>query len=67
MDLEGWYWWICSQSSNGDADLENRLRGEGGGEEGEGEKNGESSMEVYTLTYVNSQWELTQGTQTGAL
>ena len=30
----------------------------GGGEEGEGEMNGESSMEAYTLTYeTGSQWE----------
>ena len=27
----------------------------GGGEEGEGEMNGESSMDAYTLTYVNRQ------------
>ena len=27
------------------------------GEAGKGEMNGESSMDVYTLTYVNSQWE----------
>ena len=32
--------------------------GKGGGEEGVSEINGESSMEVYTLTYVNSQWNL---------
>ena len=57
-NLEGWYWLICSQSSNGDADIENRQMGKGGGEEGVGEINGESSMEVYTLTYVNSQWNL---------
>ena len=30
----------------------------GGGEEGEGEMNGESSMDAYTLTYVKRyQWE----------
>ena len=30
----------------------------GGGEEEEGEMNGESSMEAYTLTYeTDSQWE----------
>ena len=33
--------------------------GKGWGEKGVGEINGESSMEVYTLTYVNSQWEFT--------
>ena len=32
-----------------------RLMHEGGGEKREGEMNGESSMEVYTLTYVNRQ------------
>jgi len=40
-NLEGWYWWICSQSSNGDADIENRLMGKSGREEGEDEINGE--------------------------
>ena len=54
-NLEGWYWWIYSQSSNGDADIENRLMDKGGGEQGEGEMNGESSMDAYTLTYVNRQ------------
>ena len=43
----------------------------GRGEEGESERNGESSMEEYTLTFVN-RWPMeiccmTQGTQTGAL
>ena len=65
-NLEGWYWWTCSQSSNGDTDIENR-RGE---EEGEGEMKGESSMEAYTLTYVNTQSKgifcIIQQTQTGA-
>ena len=41
----------------------------GGGEEGEGEVNEESSMEAYALTYVNRQPMgiccMTQGTQTG--
>ena len=42
-----------------------------GEKEGEGEMNAESSMDAYTLTYVNRQpmgicW-MTQGTQTGAL
>ena len=45
--------------------------GQGWGEEGEGETNGESSMEACTLTYVN-RWpmgisRMTQETQTGAL
>ena len=43
----------------------------GGGEEGEGEMNGESSMEAYTLTYVTRQpmgiCSMTQGNQTGDL
>ena len=43
----------------------------GGGEEGEGEMNGGSSMDACTLTYVNREPEgicwMTQGTQTGAL
>ena len=60
-----------SQSSNGDSDTENRLMDKGGEEEGEGEINGESSIEVNTSTYVNRQPMgiccVTQGTQTGAL
>ena len=52
-NLEGWYWWPSSQSSSGDADIENRQMNKGGGEEGEGEMNGESKMEAYTWTYVN--------------
>ena len=35
-----------------ETDIENRLVEKGGGEEGEGEMNGESSMEAYTLPYV---------------
>ena len=38
------------QSSIGDT--ENRLTDKGRGEEGEGETNGKSGMEAYTLTYV---------------
>ena len=37
---------------NWDADIENRLLDKGRGGEGEGEINGESSMDAYTLTYV---------------
>ena len=51
-NLEGSYWWICSQNSNGDTDIENRLRDKGRGEEGESERNGESSMDAYTLISV---------------
>ena len=32
-NLEGWCWWTCSQSSNGD--IEKRLMDKGGGGEGE--------------------------------
>ena len=43
----------------------------GGGKEGEGEMNGQSSMDAYTLVYVNREPMgiccTTQGTQTGAL
>ena len=43
----------------------------GWGVEGEGEMNGDSSMEAYTLTHVNRQPMgvccMTQETQTGAL
>ena len=41
---------ISSQSSNGDAAIENRLMDKGGGEERE--MNGDSSMDTYTLTQV---------------
>ena len=38
-NLEGWYWWIYSQGSIGDAEIENRFMETGQGEEGEGETN----------------------------
>ena len=45
--------------------------GQGWGEEGEGEMNGQSSVDAYTLTYVNRRpmgiCYKTQRTQTGAL
>ena len=41
------------QSSNGDADIKDRLMDKGGGEEGQGKMNGESRVETYTLIYVN--------------
>ena len=54
-NLEAWYWWICSQSSNRDTDIEDRLMDKGG----------------HLLVYVNREpmgiWCTTQGTQTGAL
>ena len=43
-NLEGWYWWIHSQSTNGDTDIKNRLMNKGGGEERENETNGENNM-----------------------
>ena len=46
---ERWYWWAYSQSSN----RKNKLVEKGGEDEGQGEMNGESSMEAYTLPYVN--------------
>ena len=49
-NFQGWYRWIHLQSSNGDADLENRLVDTFG--EGEVGMNSESSIETYTLTYV---------------
>ena len=51
-NLERWYWWTYLQGSNGDADIENGPMNKSGGEEEEGEMNGESSMEAYTLPYV---------------
>ena len=42
-----------SQGISGDIDIENRLMDKGWGVEGEGEMNGDSSMEAYTLTHVN--------------
>jgi len=40
------------QDSSADADIENSLMDKSSGENGEGEMNGESSMEAYTLPYV---------------
>ena len=48
-----------SPMCTGDADRE-QTYGQGWGEEGEGEMNGESSMEAYTLSYMkhtdNGNW-----------
>ena len=59
------------QSSSGDVDIQNRLTDKGGEEEGEGEMNGESSMDSYTVTYVNREsmgiCSMTQGIQIGTL
>ena len=43
---------MFTEGSNGDIDIENRLMNKGRGEEGEGEINGESSMDAYTLISV---------------
>ena len=43
-NLEKWDWWTYLQGSNGDADIENRLRETV--QEGEGGMNEESSMET---------------------
>ena len=48
-NLERWYGWTYLQGSNGDADIENKLRDKGWGEEGEGEMNEKSTMEAYTV------------------
>ena len=57
-----------SHSSDGDAGIENRVTDKGGEQEGEGEMNGESSMDECTPTFVNRQPVgiccMTQGTQT---
>ena len=62
---------ICSRSSSGDADIENRLTDKGGEREREGEMNGETSTDACTPSLVTRQPVgnccLTQGTQTGAL
>ena len=70
-NLEGWYWCISSHSSNGEADIENRLTDKGGGQDEQSEMNGESSMDAYAPTFVNRQpmgiCYMAQGTQTGTL
>ena len=43
-NLEGWYWWTCLQSTNGDADTRNKLVDTAG--EGQGKMNWESSTET---------------------
>ena len=50
-NLERWYWWTYFQGGNGDSDIENRLVDTVW--EGDGGTNRESSMEIYTLPYVN--------------
>ena len=43
---------VHRRGMNGDTDIGNRLMDKSEGEEGEGEMNGESIMEAYTLTYL---------------
>ena len=50
MEPRKMYWWTYLQGSDGDADIENRLVDTVGGQGG---INWESSMETYTLSYVN--------------
>ena len=56
QNLEKCYRRIYLQGSNGETDIENRLRhGERGGE---GEMYGKSNMETYiTICKIDSQWE----------
>ena len=51
-NLEICCWWNYLHVSNEDTDIESRLKEKSEGEEGEGEMNGESIMEAYTLTYL---------------
>lgn len=46
--LEARYWQIYKQSSNWDADIEDRLTDKGGEQQGEGEMNGEQHGRIYT-------------------
>ena len=48
-NLERWYWWTYLQGSDGDTDIEDGLLDKGQGVKGEGEMNGESSMEASAL------------------
>ena len=41
--------------------IENRLTDMGGGEEGEGDMNGESNIEIYnTICKIDNQWEFAE-------
>ena len=46
-------YFLKAPGSNGDAGIENRLADKGRREAREGEMDGESSVEAYTLTHVN--------------
>ena len=55
-NLKWWHWWIYFQGSK--EETENRPMGTVGGEEGEGEKYGESNIEIYNTIYkIGSQRE----------
>ena len=49
-NLERWYWWTCLQGRNGDPDVENRLVNTV--REGKSGMNGETSINIYTWSYV---------------
>ena len=49
-NLERWYWWTCLQGRNGDTDVENRLVNTV--REGKSGMNGETSINIYTWSYV---------------
>ena len=51
-NLERWYWWTYLQGNSEDANIEDSLTDMESREEGEGETEGESIMEAYTLSYV---------------
>ena len=57
-NLKRRHWWISFQGSNGETDVENRPMDKAGGEEGEGERYGESNIQIYnTMCKTDSQWE----------
>ena len=49
-NLEKWCWWTSLQGKNGDSDAENSFVDTAG--EGESGTNGESSIDIYTLSCV---------------
>ena len=59
---------MALSSEDTDIDTDTWLLDKSEGEEGEGKMNGKSSMDTYTLTYVN-RWPMGiyWGTQNGAL
>ena len=60
MESRKMVWWNYLQGSSGETNIENRLMDMvgGGGEEGESERYGESSMETYSaICEIDSQWQ----------